>query len=317
LRVLVTGATGFIGAHITRSLLAAGHRVCALVRPAAPSPEGVESILGDVTVPESLPPAVADVGAVVHLAGVTQASRASLYHRVNTQGTLDLARAAAAAGVRRFVYASSLSAQGPSIPGRPHIQGGDEAPINDYGRSKLAAEQGLRGIPDLDAIVLRPSVVYGPGDRELLAWARLVRRRLVPSVGGLELSFLHVDDLTRLVVGLIDGVDVPFGPFFVSDGRPVRMATVLDLVERSVGTGATVRLPLPRLALRRLTPAVEQMAAVTGVGRLAARTMRELAAPAWACDPQRARETFGFEPRVRLEAGLASTFDWYREAGWR
>ncbi len=316
MRVLVTGVTGFIGRHVAKALQGQGHDVRGLVRPASSAPEGVEAVVGDVTVPGSLPAALLEVDAVVHLAGVTQATRPVLYERVNTEGTVHLARACVDAGVPHLVYASSLSAQGPSAPGVPHVDPGDEAPINDYGRSKLAAERWLADIAGLSVTVLRPCVVYGPGDRELLAWSRLVRRRLVPTVQDLELSFVHVDDLARLVSDLVTRQIAPFGPFFISDGQPAHMMTVLDMVERVLAGPPTVRFPMPTRALRRLTPAVERFASATGVGLLAARTVRELAAPAWACSPQRAREALGFEPRVRLEQGLPATFAWYREAGW-
>lgn len=316
MRVLVTGVTGFIGRHVARALLDAGHEVSGLTRPQSAVPDGVEAHVGDVTVPESLGAAVAGIDAVVHLAGVTQASRASLYEQVNTTGTVSLATAARDAGASRFVFASSLSAQGPSQPGAPHIDPGDEAPLNDYGRSKLLAEHFLGELRGLSTTVLRPCVVYGPGDRELLAWSRLVQRRVVPARSDLELSFLHVSDLARLVVDLVARPEAPFGPFFVSDGEPVRMETVLDLVERSVASRPTVRLPLSSRLLRGLAPAVERVAASTGVGQLAARTVRELAAPAWTCVPTRAGEALGFEPLTPLHAGLPATFAWYREAGW-
>lgn len=316
MRVLVTGVTGSVGRRVAEALCARGHSVRGLVRPASRAPGGVEAVVGDVTVPGSLPAAVFGVDAVVHLAGVRQASRPVLYERVNTEGTIHLARACVDAGVPHFVFTSSLSAQGPSTPGAPHVEAGSEAPINDYGRSKLAAERWLAEVEGLSVTVLRPPLVYGPGDRELLAWSRLVSRRLVPSVDDLELSFLHVDDLARLVADVATRAGSPFGPFFLSDGQPMRMFEVLDMVERALAGGPTLRLPVSTRALRRLAPAVERVAAATGFGRLAARKVRALASPAWACSPERAREALGFEPQVPLEAGLPATFAWYRDAGW-
>lgn len=320
MRVLVTGATGFIGRHLCRHLNASGHEVRALVRPSTPARRlyrlgEAESFTGDVTVPATLADALDGVDGVVHLAGVIAAARASTYRRVNAEGTRDLVEACAEHGVGRLVFLSSLAAQGPSLPGQPHVEAGDEQPINAYGRSKLEAEQHLARTPAVRTTVLRPGIVYGPHDPELAAWARLARLRLLPVVDGVELSFVHVDDLCRLVLDVL-GHAGPFGPYFVSEGEPHPMSDVADRFERAMGGGWAVRLPVSLKALAWAAPSIERVSALMGTGPLVARTLRELSGGGWACRADRAAVDLGFAPAIPFDVGLPQTIEWYRRHRW-
>lgn len=320
MRVLVTGANGFVGRHVVPALASRGHTVRALVRPGArldgALPTDAERVFGDVTVPESLPPVVADVDAVVHLAGVTRASRASRYRRVNVEGTRALADACAGRGLRRLIYLSSLSAQGPSRPGAPHREPGCEAPVDAYGESKLAAERVLaERSGDLPTTVLRPALLYGPGARAILELARLVQRRVAPVVPQMELSLLHVHDLAELVASLVERDDAPFGPYFVSDGAPHTVEQVVAILERLVSTAPAVRVPLARGLLSTLAPAAERFAAASGLGLGMARALRDMSSDSWGCVPELAMRDLDFTPTVDLEVGLIATVDWFRAEG--
>lgn len=322
MKTLVTGATGFIGRHVCRHLITAGHHVRVLVRPSTPARRldrlgEVETVTGDVTVPQTLPEAVAGVDAVVHLAGVTSAARTSTYDRVNAEGTARLAEACLKRDLSRFVFVSSLAAQGPSQPGRPHVRPGSEAPVNAYGRSKLAAEAALIAYaPEMPVTILRPAMTYGPYDPELAAWASLARRRLLPIVDDLELSFVHVDDLCRLIVDLLEPGARPVGPFFLSDGQPCPMPELADMLERALCRAPAIRLPLSARVLGLLVPVAEQATGLIGAAPLLARTLRELSGGGWACVPDRARDELGFEPSRSFETGLGQTIDWYRRHQW-
>ena len=168
-RVFVTGATGFVGSHITQRFVESGFRVRCGQRNTS-SGRWLENLevepwtfeLGD---PKGFQAALDDVDVVVHAAGVTSARTEAVFRAVNTDGTVELAKAARCAGVRRFVYISSLAARGPDRA----LQPGRDLPISPYGVSKLEAESGLRAlVADLEVIVLRPVTVYGPRDSDLL-----------------------------------------------------------------------------------------------------------------------------------------------------
>ncbi|MEZ4435939.1 MAG: NAD-dependent epimerase/dehydratase family protein [bacterium] len=322
MKVLVTGATGFIGRHLCRHLAARGHRLRVLVRPTTSASRlerlgEVETVTGDVTVPASLPEAVDGCEAVVHLAGVIAAARRAIYERVNVDGTRNLALACRGRGVSRIVYVSSLAAQGPSVPGQPHRHAGDEAPVNDYGHSKLAAERCLLdATAQVPAVVLRPGIVFGPYDPEIAAWARMARLRVLPIVAGLELSFVHVDDLCVLIGDLLEPGERPAGPFFVSDDPPVSMELLADLIERAAGSGPALRMPLSTSILTRLAPSIEKLSSAVGAGPLLARTLRELAGGGWACVSDDARAELGFVPSRPFVPSFVETLDWYRREGW-
>ena len=320
MKVLVTGATGFIGTTLCGILAERGFEIRALLRPGARLHPGqthpIEVFEGDVTVPDSLVEAVEGMDAVVHLAGTRSASRPETFHRVNAVGTANLARACERAGVSRLVFMSSLAAQGPAPYGGVLRVAGGESPIGPYGHSKLAAEKCLaEEASGCQVTILRPGIVYGPHDRELLGWSRLLRLRLLPLPRDLEMSFLHVEDLSHAVASVLEAETPGFGPFFLSDGHPQTMDHVANLLERALQR-PSLRLRLPRGLLQRLSPAIDRLLGQTGVAPVIARLIRDYSVPGWVCSPEEAMKAFGFQPKRRFDAGFRRVFEWYREAGW-
>ena len=162
--IALTGATGFIGRRLLRQLPEQGFRVRVLLRRPTELPAGSASaVIGDIASPRNMSAALADVDAVIHSAGIAHAMSGvpeDDYRALNTQATINLARAAERAGARRFVFLSSIRAQ--SGPSADAVLTEDLAPrpTDAYGRSKLEAEQGLAGL-DIDWVALRPVLVYG------------------------------------------------------------------------------------------------------------------------------------------------------------
>ncbi|MEW6637145.1 MAG: NAD(P)-dependent oxidoreductase, partial [Actinomycetota bacterium] len=169
-RVLVTGATGFVGSHIAEALVGAGYRVRCGVRKAARWASGLDAELVplDLSRPGDLPRAVRGADVVIHAGGITRARHEEGYRRINAEGTRVLAEAASAAGVRRFVLISSLAARGPD---------GAAGPASPYGLSKLEAEEIVRSFEGrMEVCALRPAAVYGPRDTDLLPLFRTASR---------------------------------------------------------------------------------------------------------------------------------------------
>jgi len=256
MRVLVTGAGGFIGSHLCPALAAAGHELRASV-------EGCD--------------------AVVHLANIahTSASAADL-QRVNVEGTIAQARAALAAGARRFVYLSSIKAAQP-----------DDA----YGRSKLRAEQALLGLANLEPVILRPPLVYGPRVKaNFLALLRAVDRGWPLPLASIEnrRSLVYVGNLVDAILACLGG-PAQGRTYAVSDGAPVSTPQLCRAIGRALGRPARL-FPFPG-GLLRLVP---------GLARLA---------QSQETDDRAIRAELGWRAPFSLEEGLRLTAQWYRAQG--
>jgi dihydroflavonol-4-reductase len=190
-RALITGATGFVGSHLAERLAADGWEVRALVRSSSDTTLlrslGAELYEGDLTDPASIARASAGADAVFHLAALTAARDEAGYHRANVEGTRAVVRGLAGADPRprRLVYLSSYAACGPAANGGPRALAEEPAPLTAYGRTKLAgeAEAGRAAEGGTTAVVVRSPAVYGPRDRALLPYFRLVRWGVAPLPG--------------------------------------------------------------------------------------------------------------------------------------
>ncbi|BBK33341.1 nucleoside-diphosphate-sugar epimerase [Stella humosa] len=210
MKVLVTGAAGFVGRAVVARLMGAGHSVMAAVRNADDAPAGtIACPIGDLAGPVDWRPALAGVDAVAHLAARVHVMREgaadpdAAFAAVNVAATRGLAEAAVAAGVRRFVFLSSVKVMGErTTVGRPFRDDDRPAPEDAYGRSKLAAEDLLLAMPGLEPLILRPPLVYGPGVRaNLRALARLARSGLPLPFGRLanRRSLVGVSNLAQAI----------------------------------------------------------------------------------------------------------------------
>lgn len=208
-KVLVTGASGFIGSHLASALVARGDEVTCLVRKTSQikglNGLGVQLVYGDVTQPESLLSAVAGQETVYHLAGITLALTKRQFFRVNQEGIRNIARACAAQpGPPVLLVVSSLAAAGPALDGRPKIESDPSQPVSAYGRSKRAGEQEAELFADrVPTTIVRPPIVFGERDHLGLPLFRSVDKfgiHFVPGRGRHRYSLIHVADLAELII---------------------------------------------------------------------------------------------------------------------
>ncbi|RVU19767.1 NAD-dependent epimerase/dehydratase family protein [Methylobacterium oryzihabitans] len=248
--IALTGSTGFIGRHLLGALTAGGYRVRVILRRPVELPPGLSgAVVGDLARPQNMAAALAGVDAVVHSAGLAHAMSGTPeddYRTSNTEATLRLAQAAAKARVRRFVFLSSIRAQtGPSAPGIV-TEADAPAPVDPYGRSKLAAEEALAGA-GIDYAVLRPVLVYGPGVKGNMASLLALAARPLPlPFGGLSgrRSLVSVESLAAAVATVLRAPDSLRRPFIVAEPDPLALPEMIAALRAGLGRRPGL-LPVP------------------------------------------------------------------------
>lgn len=338
MRILVTGASGFIGSFIVSEGLSRGHELWAGVRASSsrqyltdPRIRFAELDLGNPDrLLRQLDECRRQMGGnawdyVVHAAGATKSFSRQGFFRTNTDGTRHLVEALRQAGMmpRRFVFVSSLSIFG-AIRERDYspIRATDTpCPNTAYGQSKWAAEQWLRGQADVPWVILRPTGVYGPRERDYFLMAKSIRQHVDFAVGyrRQEITFVYVRDVVQAVYLACErpDADVLHRAYFLSDGQSYSSRAFSDLLQRAMGDPWVVHIKAPLWFLRLVC-------AVNGtvcrwMGRLTTLNMDKyhiLAQRNWNCDIQPARSELGYDPQWPLDRGVAETVRWYKEEGW-
>lgn len=301
MRLAITGATGFVGSHLLDAAVAAGNQVNALTRREQRQRDGVRWVEGDLSSREALRLLVDETDAVIHVAGVINARTATDFDKGNVEGTLSILAAATAAGTTRFVHTSSLAAREPGL--------------SLYGRSKARSEELVEG-SGLDWVIVRPPALYGPGDKETLDLFRMAKqgRIFMPPKGG-RASYLHVDDLARLLLALAEA-DTPAKALFEPDDGRAGGWTHRDIGEalsRAVGVPArTVHVPRPVLAL-----AARADRLIRGSGaKLTPDRAAYFSHSDWVTGSDRKVPGDLWEPQIDTREGLIETARWYRSQGW-
>jgi nucleoside-diphosphate-sugar epimerase len=323
MNVAVTGATGFVGGHLVDRLLGRGDTVTALVRSTARAASlaqrGVHLIEGDLAATAAIAEAVRGQEVVYHLAGMLGAANEADLMAVNRDGTLRLAQACAACSPPpRLVVVSSMAAGGPAQRGIPKVADGDDHPVTMYGRSKLAAERVLPALA-LPWTVLRPPVVYGPGDREgFLSLFRAVRWGIAPMFGdgSMEISLIHVADLAEALIAAGNTADVAGEVFYVSHPEITTgaglMRSIAQYMQRTV-----LPLPIPEWAARiALTLTGGWADLVHHPSILYPDKVHEFYQAAWTADPSPFMHATGWQATWGLAEGITDTGAWYRKKGW-
>jgi nucleoside-diphosphate-sugar epimerase len=321
MKALVTGATGFVGSHLVEALRFAGAEVTVLARSpekaAGLAVQGIRVVSGDLHGQAGLEQAVRDQDVIYHVAGVVAARGEAEFLAANRDGTKNVLAAAEQGGKPRFVLVSSLAAGGPAARGAPLSGSEPPRPVTAYGRSKLAAER-LVQASTLPWSIVRPPIVYGPRDKEVLKLFRMARFGVAPVFGdgAQELSAVHAADLAAALMAVAKGsatigrtYNACHPEVFTSAefGRAIGAA-----MGRSVGT-----LRIPAVLGRALLSMTETSARLTGQTTiLTTDKANEFFQPAWTGDPTPLTRDCEWCARYDLRSGLADTYQWYRKAGW-
>ncbi len=343
-RVLVTGATGFIGARLVERLIESRHHVTCLVRDdtrARPlNAAGAELVTGDVTDHPSIQRAMvqsqADV--VYHLAGLVRSVRSMDFMKVNEVGSANLAGVCAGSLPGRaappvLVVVSSLAAAGPSTADRPRVESDIAAPVSQYGRSKLAGERAAALFAAAMPItIVRPTIVFGPGDRAVLEMFRPIARRglhVVPGPRGADrrFSLVHVDDLIHcLLQAAAHGERLPAGDAEHGEGQGIyhlagdEQPTYVELgqaMASALGRKPPTIVHVPAWLMRFTGRMGDLVASIRRrPGWISRDKITEALAGSWTCSSDKARTQLGWAPSRPLMERLIETVTWYRAARW-
>lgn len=326
MKVLVTGASGFLGSHVVEQLAQRGDDVRVLLRKTS-SRKHLEDVPrldfaeGGVEDAASVERAAQGMDAVVHIAGIVKARNADEFFATNVGGTHNvLAAARATPSVKRFVFASSQAVAGPSEDGSPVPIDREPRPMTQYGRSKLAGELAVLAEKErLHVVVVRPPLIYGPRDTATLEFFQWISRgvRLIYGDGTNTLSLVYASDCAAAFVRATTA-DVPSGSrYFVEDGKVHEWRDVVVEMERALGKRTFVRFGIPLSVVKGYAALSEAYGKITNQAVVVTRDkFNELSQRHWVCDSAAARKELGWEPKVSLRDGLERTARWYKQNGW-
>jgi nucleoside-diphosphate-sugar epimerase len=321
--ILVTGATGFTGSHLVRSLVADGIPVRVIARSEERArevlPDGIEVVEGDITDPAVVGRAMDGVHTVYHLAAVYREAkhRDLRYREVNVDGSRLLLDAAVAASVRRFVHCSTVGVHG-HIARPPADETAAYAPGDVYQATKCEAEQLALSYRDrLPLAIARPTAIYGPGDTRLLKMFSLIVRRRFPLLGGGENFYhtVHVKDLVR-GLRLLGTHSRAVGEVFILGGESyLKLSELAAMIAAAAGVPAPW-LRLPVLPFQLAGSLVEKICLPFGIEPPIYRRRVDFFTKSRAFSIDKARRLLGYRPEVRLADGIRETMDWYVANGY-
>lgn len=338
MKILITGASGFIGSFIVEEALRRGFETWAAVRGSSKKDflqdNRIHFIELNLSSEEQLVARLKEhqFDYVVHAAGVTKCLNNSDFFRINTEGTKHLVQALMKTQqpLKRFVYLSSLSVYGAIHEQQPYTEIKEDdtpQPNTAYGKSKLETECWLEANnqqltansqPAFPYVILRPTGVYGPRERDYFLMAKSIKQHSDFAVGfqQQDITFVYVLDVVQAVFLAMEKGQTG-RKYFLSDGQVYQSATFSDLIRKELGNPWWIRITAPIWLLRVITYVGDKVGHLTGkISALNNDKYHILKQRNWRCDIEPARRELGYQPQYTLEQGVPLTMKWYRENGW-
>lgn len=329
MKILITGASGFIGSFIAEEALKRNMEVWVAVRATSSrgylTDERLHFIQLDLSDKEQIKEQLASYtfDYIVHAAGVTKCLHQDDFFKVNTRGTKNLVNAIRELQmpIKKFVDISSLSVYGPIHEEQPYQDIKEEdtpAPNTAYGKSKWAAEQYLDSLTDFPYVILRPTGVYGPRERDYFMMAKSIKSHVDFAVGykQQDITFVFVLDVVQAVFLALEK-GRPRSKYFLSDGEVYSSRAFSDLIQRELGNPWLLRIKAPIWLLRVITYCGEWVGLLSGkVTALNNDKYHILCQRNWRCDISKARKELGYNPQYKLDEGVKISIQWYKDNGW-
>ncbi|MDR0729063.1 MAG: NAD(P)-dependent oxidoreductase [Prevotellaceae bacterium] len=333
-RVLITGASGFVGGHLVEAALANGYETYAGVRASSSREYLQDSRIHFIDLPlsdagrltESLRQFRAAHGAfdyVIHAAGIISATDRSQFERINFGFTKHLADALIAAGMtpKKFIYISSLSSFGPGdgVSQRPIRHDDTPRPNTAYGQSKLKAEEYLFSLPAFPFIIMRPTGIYGPRDKGYLTYIKMVDNGFVPLLGRRPqyITFIHVRDLAKAVFAACVS-PLSRRAYFIADNEVYTTKEYAAIIKKHLGKKRLVSVSFPLWFVKTAFYTVDRLYGWFGrtPASINADKYNILSARSWICDTSPLRADLHFTPDYRLDEATKEVIDMYKKDGW-
>lgn len=319
MKVLLTGASGFVGHHLVDLLHKEGFEITCLVRKTSRVEEiknKAKLVYGEITIPESLNEAVKGVDYVIHLAGIVKATKSKQYYEVNTQGTINLFNAVLTTNpnIKRFVYISSQAASSPSEV--PIKEDTPSNPVTSYGKSKLEAEKFLEQNSDkLPITIIRPSAIYGPYDKEFLPVYQLINRgfEILVKGGKTKLSMVYVKDLVKSIFLAMISEKTIGKKYFSTHPRPIYLYEFFNSIKKALNRKFTVKIPIPIPILYTFAFVNTVFSKVINQPSMFNFEKVNEIKNSWVCSPENLIKDTGMEYEYDLDRGMQETINWARE----
>lgn len=332
-KILITGASGFIGSTIVAKALEQGYETWAGIRKSSNRDMLKDARINFIDLSysdvDALTKQLANFAnkngkfdAIVHVAGLTKAIRKNDFNKINFEYTKNFVDALLQANMApsTFVFMSSLGAVGvgDEINYQPMLCNQPPNPNTMYGKSKLLAENYLKSVPNFPYVILRPTGVYGPNDKDYLILIKAVKNGINVGAGFKKqlLSFIYVDDLAEITLKAIDK-QIARREYFVSDGRSYTDDEFNKIVQQALNRKRVLRMKLPLFVVKAASIVSEK------IGLLLNKSVtfntdkyKIMKQRNWACDITPLQQELDFEPKTHLREGVDKSIVWYREKGW-
>lgn len=322
--VLITGANGFVGTRLCKKFLDKNFHVIAGVRKSADLSNldglDVDFRYGDIMSPDTLVEMVKDVDYIIHNAGVVKAKKKQTFFDVNEIGTKLLLEAVDKynKNLKKLIYISSLAAAGPIVNNRPVLEDDNPQPITVYGESKLAGEKVVLSYKDkFPVVVVRPSGIYGPGDKEIFSFFETIHKGIKPYIGNVQrkLQLVHVDDLCQGIYKAVQSETKSGSIYFIAENKSYTMERMIELLEEAVGKKG-FPLILPASIFKAISYVSKSLfKLVNATPMLTPEKANELLA-SWEVSTEKAEKELGFVSQISFSEGAKQTYNWYIQKRW-
>lgn len=319
MRALVTGSTGFIGSHLTQTLLERGYEVYCIVR----NPDKIRFLQGlpvklikaDLSDKNSLRQIEWRFDYIFNLSGITKAKEPEEFFKSNYLGTKNLIEIVAEKNqnLKRFLHISSLAAVGPCRNAKPVDEQTEPAPVSEYGKSKLLGERAVESFKDIVPItIIRPPAVYGPRDSDFLTFFKMIKSGIVLYFTEGLYSLVYVEDLVEGIIVASVSENAEGETFFLSDSTPHTTDEIVSAISRALEKNP-IKVKIPKGIGEFFTKIFQKFDKKSIIN---SDKLKELIEPCWVCSSYKAERMLGFKAKTHLKEGMEWTAKWYKEKSW-